>query len=111
MSDIEFYNTIIACKDVHLSSQINISLGILADALRLYGPSNVVASYNGKDSCHTDHNFHTYIMDAIKILIIQIQLGGKDADVVMHLMRAAMANYKLQNEVFHSYNIPKSSMI
>ena len=64
-TDLDFYYSLVACQDEHLSPRIQKSLGILADALRLYGPKSVVASYN----------------------------GGKDADVVMQLMRAAMAKY------------------
>ena len=64
-TDLDFYHSLVTCQDEQLAPRIHSSLGILADAFRLYGPVNVVASYN----------------------------GGKDADVVMQLMRAAMAKY------------------
>jgi len=37
-ADIELYNSLISCKDPELAVQINSSLSILSDALRLYGP-------------------------------------------------------------------------
>jgi len=61
--DLAFYHSLTAAgtgQNASLSAAINASLAVLADALRLYGPDSVVASYN----------------------------GGKDADVVMSLMRA-----------------------
>ena len=64
--DLILYHKLISCEDPSLSAAINSSLSILQDAFRLYGPSNVVASYN----------------------------GGKDADVVMNLMRAGASNTK-----------------
>jgi hypothetical protein len=64
-SDLAFYNRLVTCNNPLIAVQINASLNVLNDALRLYGPTNVVASYN----------------------------GGKDADVVMNLMRAAIAKY------------------
>ena len=64
-ADLEFYNQLKSCDDKKLASSITSALNVLGDALRLFGPRYVVASYN----------------------------GGKDADVVMHLMRAAVAKY------------------
>ena len=52
-------------SDEHLPQLILSALDILHQAYRLYGPESVVGSYN----------------------------GGKDACVILHLMRAAYANY------------------
>jgi len=52
-------------EDSPLGRAIKQGLGVLTDALRLYGADRVVTSFN----------------------------GGKDAVVIMHLMRAAMAGY------------------
>ncbi len=60
-----FYTRLRACPDAFLSTWLNMSLDALYDALRLYGPDNVFSSYN----------------------------GGKDADVIMHLLRAVCAKY------------------
>ena len=64
-TDLDFYHSLVSCQDEQLAPLIHSSLNVLADSFRLYGPINVVASYN----------------------------GGKDADVIMQLMRAAMAKY------------------
>ena len=69
-ADIRLYNSLISCNDTFISTQINNSLNVLYDAFRLYGPAKVVASYN----------------------------GGKDADVVMNLIRAATAKFSLDNK-------------
>jgi FAD synthetase len=73
-ADIALYNALIRCRDPELGVQINKSLSIIGDALRLYGPESVVASYN----------------------------GGKDADVVMSLMRAATAKFSLDHNLSSS---------
>lgn len=52
-----------ACTDARLGGAVREALGVLRDALRLYGPYGVYGSYN----------------------------GGKDAVVIMHLLRAAVA--------------------
>jgi hypothetical protein len=62
---LQFYHSLRDYKDSYISSQINSALDTLLDALRLFGPSHVFSSYN----------------------------GGKDADVIMHLLRAAIAKY------------------
>lgn len=53
------------CQDSYISSYLNKALDILSDALRLYGPEYLFSSYN----------------------------GGKDAVVIMHLLRAVTAKY------------------
>lgn len=69
--DLTFYESLRQCKDNYISKQINSALDILTDALRLYGPRYVFSSYN----------------------------GGKDADVIMHLLRAVCAKYEADNKV------------
>lgn len=59
-----------ACQNKSLATAIQSSLDALSDALRLYGPDRLISSFN----------------------------GGKDAVVVMHLLRAALAKYT------HDYN-------
>jgi FAD synthetase len=51
--------------DKYISQQINSALDILMNAVRLYGTDHIFMSYN----------------------------GGKDADVIMHLLRAVYAKY------------------
>ena len=63
--DLEFYEKITAVEDEALRAATISALDTLAQALRLYGPANTVVSFN----------------------------GGKDADVVLHLMRAASAKH------------------
>lgn len=62
---LQFYHALRSCKDQYISSHLNKALDSLSDALRLYGPNHVFSSYN----------------------------GGKDADVIMHLLRAVFAKY------------------
>lgn len=62
---LEFYSALRKCNDSYISGPINAALDTLLDSLRLFGPSRVFSSYN----------------------------GGKDADVIMHLLRAANAKY------------------
>jgi FAD synthetase len=70
LNALTFYQTLRACKDTYLSSHLNQALDTLADALRLYGPDNVFSSYN----------------------------GGKDADVIMHLLRAVCGKYATDHQ-------------
>jgi len=71
--DLQFYNELRECKDRYLSHHLNRALDIVSDAVRLYGPNQLFSSYN----------------------------GGKDADVIMHLYRAAVAKYSAdKSEVF-----------
>ena len=72
-SDLQFYDELMACEDKELAAKIAASMTILADSLRLYGTSGCVASFN----------------------------GGKDADVVLHLFRAAFAKHCA------SYDLPR----
>eukprot|EP01038_Epipyxis_sp_PR26KG_P009445 gene9445-12726_t len=62
---LTFYNQLISCNDKYISKPLNRALEVLSDALRLYGPNSLFSSYN----------------------------GGKDADVIMHLLRAVTAKY------------------
>lgn len=62
---LELYNRLRSCKDGFIHNQVKSALDILYDSLRLFGPDQVFSSYN----------------------------GGKDAVVVMHLLRAATAKY------------------
>jgi len=62
---LEFYNRLRECEDPYLAQQIKEALDCLDGAYRLYGPAHMIGSYN----------------------------GGKDAVVVLHLMRAAHAHY------------------
>jgi hypothetical protein len=55
-----------ACECPRLGPPLRAALGVLADALRLYGPSGVLGSFN----------------------------GGKDAVVIFHLLRAAVAEHQ-----------------
>ena len=64
-SALELYHSFTTTSDTYLQSLINDALQTLANAYRLYGPNNVIGSYN----------------------------GGKDAVVIFHLMRAAHAKY------------------
>ena len=64
-SDLRFFEELKACDDAVLAAKISASLTVLLDALRLYGAAGCVASFN----------------------------GGKDADVVLHLFRAAFAKH------------------
>ena len=59
------YNEFISSQDSYIAPLIQSSLQILLDAYRLYGPKNVIGSFN----------------------------GGKDAVVIMELMKAAHAKY------------------
>ena len=65
---LTLYNTMRSCKDTYLAPNLNHALDVLTDACRLYGMNNLISSYN----------------------------GGKDADVIMHLLRAVAA--KLQHD-------------
>lgn len=57
------YHALRNCKDAYIANHINNALDVLSDAVRLYGCANILSSYN----------------------------GGKDADVIMHLLRAVAA--------------------
>jgi hypothetical protein len=65
---LSFYHTLRRCQDTYLAQHINTALDVLTDACRLYGMDNLLSSYN----------------------------GGKDADVIMHLLRAVAA--KLESD-------------
>ena len=58
-----------AAEDTALGRGLKQGLGVITQALRLYGEDKVVTAFN----------------------------GGKDAVVVLHLMRAALAHHRRQN--------------
>ncbi len=64
-ASLALYHKLRSCKDGYMSTPLNSALNILSDALRLYGPEQLFASYN----------------------------GGKDAEVILHLLRAVFAKY------------------
>jgi len=66
VDSLAFYHAMRNCKDTYIAKHINAALDVLTDAVRLYGVDNLLSSYN----------------------------GGKDADVVMHLLRAVAAKYE-----------------
>jgi FAD synthetase len=76
LDPLQFYETLRSCNDSYLSSCLNQALDALCDSLRLYGPENVLSSYN----------------------------GGKDAEVIMHLLRAVCAKYSKDH---HCHCLPK----
>ncbi|CAN0096245.1 unnamed protein product [Ectocarpus sp. 13 AM-2016] len=65
---LDLYHSIMACEDPELKGALQEAIQVLNDGLRLYGPDQLIGSYN----------------------------GGKDAVVIMHLHRAAVANYCVQ---------------
>jgi len=69
--DLAFYEAITSVDDEPLRAATLRALDILGSALRLYGPQRTVVSFN----------------------------GGKDADVVLHLMRAASAKFCADNSL------------
>lgn len=73
---LQFYHALRSCEDRYISHHLNKALDILSDALRLYGPDRMFSSYN----------------------------GGKDADVIMHLLRAVFAKY---SEDFGVHAVPE----
>lgn len=62
---LELYEKLMSCNDSYVSPGIQNALSTLAQAYRLYGPHSVICSFN----------------------------GGKDAVVILHLVRAAHASY------------------
>ena len=65
------YEKLRGCNDAYMPKQLNSALDILSDALRLYGAEQIFASYN----------------------------GGKDAVVVLHLLRAVAAKHTAESGV------------
>lgn len=62
---LALYERLVNCSDSFVAPRIKDALNCLDNAYRLYGPRSVICSYN----------------------------GGKDAVVILHLVRAAHANY------------------
>ncbi len=73
---MELSDKILACKEKNLRKALNSSISVLSDALRLFGPEKITASFN----------------------------GGKDAVVVLHLFRAAMAQHSLETGMTYHPN-------
>jgi FAD synthetase len=67
---LDLYSRLVDCKDSYVAPLIQAALVHLDQAYRLYGPRSVMCSYN----------------------------GGKDAVVILHLVRAALANYYETNK-------------
>ena len=65
---LKLHDALVACSDSYVAPGIQEALNCLDHAYRLYGPESVVVSYN----------------------------GGKDAVVILHLLRAAHAHYHRQ---------------
>lgn len=65
LSSLELYQKLMGCEDSYIYPFIQDALHSLHHAYRLYGPENIIGSFN----------------------------GGKDAAVILELMRAAHANY------------------
>ena len=62
---LQLYHQMRECKDGYIAEKLHNAIDILTDALRLYGPDQLFSSYN----------------------------GGKDAVVLMHILRAVVAKY------------------
>ena len=67
---LDLYGRFMDCKDSYVAPMIQDALAHLHQAFRLYGPHSVICSYN----------------------------GGKDAVVILHLIRAAAAHFYATNE-------------
>eukprot|EP00752_Nemacystus_decipiens_P013632 g12085.t2 len=65
---LNLYHKIMAHEDPKLKEALESAMQVLRDSLRLYGPDQLIGSYN----------------------------GGKDAVVIMHLQRAAVAKYSVE---------------
>lgn len=74
---LELYHRFRSCKDGFIMKQLNSALDILYDALRLYGPQQLFSSFN----------------------------GGKDAVVIMHLLRAVTAKYSDEQGIIYRPNL------
>lgn len=62
---LKLYHQMRECQDGYIADKLHSAMDILTDALRLYGPDQLFSSYN----------------------------GGKDAVVIMHILRAVVAKY------------------
>ena len=62
---LQLYKRLVECEDSTIRAAIGQSIDVLTQAFRLYGPRGVFVSFN----------------------------GGKDAVVIMHLARAALAKF------------------
>lgn len=65
LASLELHDRLMECADSYVAPEIKEALKCLDHAYRLYGPESVICSYN----------------------------GGKDAVVILHLLRAAHAHY------------------
>jgi FAD synthetase len=69
---LDLYDQLMDCQDSYVAGHIQSALSCLNHAFRLYGPESVICSFN----------------------------GGKDAVVILHLVRASHAHYyRLQKQV------------
>lgn len=73
---LALYDAFDSCTDSYVATLIQDSLRVLHHAYRLYGPECVICSYN----------------------------GGKDACVIVHLLRAAHANFLRDQKKKHKQN-------
>jgi hypothetical protein len=71
VDSLAFYHALRDCKDGYIAKHVNTALDVLSDAVRLYGSRYLMSSYN----------------------------GGKDADVIMHLLRAVTAKFEQEKGV------------
>eukprot|EP00605_Chrysophyceae_sp_TOSAG23-4_P002274 GSChrysophyteH1.ASY1.ANO1.2519.1 assembled CDS len=67
---LALYYAIMECNDAYIADKLKESMFTLFEALRIYGPDQLFASFN----------------------------GGKDAVVIMHLLGAAMAKYNQDSD-------------
>jgi 3'-phosphoadenosine 5'-phosphosulfate sulfotransferase (PAPS reductase)/FAD synthetase len=68
---LKLYYALENCNDSYIRDKVRSALNILDQALRTYGPKQLFSSYN----------------------------GGKDAEVIMHLLRAAAAKFSVDNGI------------
>ena len=66
---LRLYHAMNECEDGYIAQKLQSAMEILGDAIRLYGPEQLFSSYN----------------------------GGKDAVVIMHILRAVVAKYSADN--------------
>lgn len=66
---LRLYEAMSQCEDGYIAHKLHSAMEILSDSIRLYGPEQLFSSYN----------------------------GGKDAVVIMHILRAVVAKYSADN--------------
>lgn len=70
---LQLYDTLNTCTDSFIQKDIKVALEVMSGAIRLFGPEYIFSSYN----------------------------GGKDAAIIMHLLRATMAKYNFDHQTNH----------